>query len=86
MTLQWLYIRVVSARDAELFVDSERTLKEIEALCLENREAAAALCNLVPQLYAKLYREWDRVEPGQGYDVKAAQWSAILEGGENPTS
>ncbi|MAJ47311.1 MAG: hypothetical protein CBC35_08690 [Planctomycetes bacterium TMED75] len=86
MTLQWLYIRAVSARDAELFADSEQTLQEIEELCLENREAAAALCNLVPQLYAKLYREWDRVEPGQGYDVKAAQWSAILEGGENPTS
>ena len=54
MTLQWLYIRAVRARDAELFFESEQTLKEIEALCLENREAAAALYNLVPQLYAKL--------------------------------
>ena len=84
MTIQWLYIRAVSARDAELFAQSEATMLEIDALCLDDRINAGPLCGLVPQLYAKLYLDWDRVEPGNGYDVKAAKWNAILEEGENP--
>jgi tetratricopeptide (TPR) repeat protein len=87
LTFTTLYARADIATKGDLFSLSEGAIQELEELCLDQELVhSAARCAAVPTLYQALYSRWDEVEPGRGYDAKAAKWNSILQSGANPTN
>ena len=87
LTFTTLYARADIATKGDLFSLSEGAIQELEELCLDQELVhSAARCAAVPALYQALYSRWDEVEPGRGYDSKAAKWNSILQSGANPTN
>ena len=86
-TLLSMRIRADVAMNVGLFQDAEATLAQIDQICLDDTlNFSASLCGAAPGLHKQLYTLWNEAEPGSGYDVKAAKWDAILQGGANPTN
>jgi non-specific serine/threonine protein kinase/serine/threonine-protein kinase len=67
------------ARDSAGFAAAEANLLEAHAIYSKVPGPSQKSSQACLRAIADFYAQWDRVEPGKGFDTKAAEWKAKLE-------
>jgi hypothetical protein len=70
--------RITLAKTPKDFAAATASLVEAQELYVKTRGPDHRETRACEHALADAYAAWDRAEPGQGYDAKAAEWKAKL--------